>query len=60
MSHRGVQADVGALGAAQVEPAGDGFHRKDGLPTEPRCNRKLVRIALAARQQVGLLAIKPA
>ena len=55
MAHGGVQAEVGALGGAQVGALGDGFDREGGLSAEPRRDLKLAWIALAARHQVTVL-----
>jgi hypothetical protein len=48
VAHGGVQAEVGALGGAQVGALGDGFDREGGLSAEPRRDLKFAWIALAA------------
>ena len=58
LSHGRVQADVGALGGAQVQALGNRLDRKRGLAPQPHRQRNLDRIALAPGQQVSLPAVE--
>ena len=51
--HPFVEADVGALRAAQVHPLGDPFDSR--LPPQPGRNRQFGRITIAAVGQVLLV-----
>jgi hypothetical protein len=60
LSHGRMQANVGALGGAQIQALCDRLYRECRFAPQPRRNHQLDWIALAPRQQIRLLAIESA